>query len=65
MCCGMRPVVSRWYVRITRESVPGVSGEVVIAGGADLIDTMLQAVEGGSFEGHMEPFQHGPDDAPV
>jgi hypothetical protein len=33
-----------------------VSGEVVIAGGADLIDTMLQPVEAGSFEGHMEPF---------
>ena len=32
----------------TRERVPGTASEVFVAGGADLIDTMLQAVEGGS-----------------
>ena len=43
-------------VEHTRERVPGTSGEIVIAGCADLIDALLQAVEGGSFEGHIEPF---------
>ena len=39
-----------------RERMPGAGGEVIIAGRTDLIDPVLQAVEGGSFESHIEPF---------
>jgi len=37
-----------------RERMPGASGEVVVAGCFDLIDVMLQAVEGNSFSGHAQ-----------
>ena len=47
------------YARITCESacqaLPAKSS-LPVARCADLIDTMLQAIEGGSFYGHIGPF---------
>ena len=39
-----------------RERVPGLASQVVVARCADRVDTLLQAIEGGSFYGYIGPF---------
>ena len=38
----------------TGERVPCATRQVVIAGGANLVNALLQTLEGGSFEGHTQ-----------